>query len=165
MHTKRDNSIIFVVSLEARKNVIFLLKIFKKLISINNEYKLTIIGDGPEKNKLIEFAKENRLPVNFLGRLSHSMVMDELSNHQIYLHTSVKESFSYSLLEAKLAGLKTCASSDLQVPAEFIDVSISSFKVDDWCSAILNIDYYKDSFNAQNYSVERMTLSTCRMAR
>ena len=45
-----------------------------------------------------------------LGRLDHDSVIEEASSAAlIYLHTSVKESFSFALLEAKLAGLSTCA--------------------------------------------------------
>lgn len=158
-------SIVYCGALEARKNILFLLEIFKKLSDINPDYKLTIIGDGPERQKLAKFVKVNGLSVSFLGRLSHEKVVSELRKHGIYLHTSVKESFSYSLLEAKLAGLKTCAYDKLQVPDEFIDVSISAFNVDEWCNGILNIDWTPKIFNAENYTIEKMASSTLRFAR
>ena len=158
-------SIVYVGALEARKNVLFLLKVFKKLSETDPDYKLTIVGDGPDRNELADFAKVNRLNTNFLGSLSHEDVVSELHRHGIYLHTSIKESFSYSLLEAKLAGLITCASGKLQVPGEFIDVAISTFNVDDWCNGILNIDWTPAELNADNYTVEKMTLSTLRLAR
>ena len=50
--------------------------------------KLTIIGDGPERQKLAKFVKVNGLSVSFLGRLSHEKVVSELRKHGIYLHTS-----------------------------------------------------------------------------
>ncbi len=157
-------SIVYCGALEPRKNILFLLEVFKKLSEINSDYKLTIIGDGPERKELARFVKVNRLPVSFLGRLSHEKVVSELHKHGIYLHTSVKESFSYSLLEAKLAGLKTCAYDKLQVPDEFIDVSISTFNVDEWCNCILNIDWTPKIFNAENYTIEKMASSTLRLA-
>jgi hypothetical protein len=113
---------------------------------------------------LVEFANSNRLPVDFVGKLPRQTVLLELPRHGIYLHTSVKESFSYSLLEAKLAGLKTCAYDKLQVPAGFIDVAIDTFEVDQWCSGILNIDWSHVPFDAARYSVEKMTLKTLEMA-
>ena len=157
-------SIVYCGALEARKNVLFLLRVFKKLSEINPDYKLTIIGDGPDRQALAEFVKINGLSVNFLGRLSHENVVSELHRHGIYLHTSVKESFSYSLLEAKLAGLKTCAYGKLQVPSEFIDMAIGTFNVDEWCDGILSIDWTHKIFSTDNYTVEKMTLSLLRLA-
>lgn len=153
-------SIVYCGALESRKNVSFLLKVFQKLCKIDSEFKLTIIGEGPEKDLLLGFANENRdLQISFLGRLSHDNVITELPRHGIYIHTSLKESFSYSLLEAKLLGLKTCAYSGLEVPRAFIDVPIDLFEIDAWCNAILSINWKTDNFNSAYYSSERMTIS------
>jgi glycosyltransferase involved in cell wall biosynthesis len=154
-------SIIYCGALEARKNVFFLLNVFKKLSKIDPEYKLTIVGEGPDKYSLLRFANENaNLQINFLGRLSHDKVLMELPRHGIYIHTSLKESFSYSLLEAKLSGLKTCAYSGLEVPDAFVDVAVDAFEVDDWCNSILGINWKVDQFDSAYYSAERMTVST-----
>ncbi len=163
--TNNKKSIVYSGALEARKNVFFLLEVFKELSVIDPCFKLTIIGDGPDKNALTSFVKANGLNVNFLGYLSYEKVVSELYQHGIYLHTSTKESFSYSLLEAKLAGLKTCAYDKLQVPSEFIDVGIGAFNVDEWCNGILGIDWTPKVFSADNYTLERMTLATLRLAR
>jgi glycosyltransferase involved in cell wall biosynthesis len=163
---RTKKSIVYCGTLEARKNVLFLLEVFKRLSIIDPEYSLTIIGDGPDRKELTEFAEINGLTVNFLGRLNHANVIAELHRHDIYLHTSVKESFSYSLLEAKLAGLKTCAYAKLQVPAEFIDLAIDTFDENDWCSKILdNNNCTPKVINVDNYTIEKMTLSTLNLAR
>jgi hypothetical protein len=68
------------------------------------------------------------------------------------------------LLEAKLAGLKTCAYAGLQIPAEFIDVRFAAFSVEAWCAGILNIDWETPShFDGSPYTAERMTLSTLQL--
>lgn len=157
-------SIVYSGSFESRKNVTFLLEVFKNLYLIDPSYKLTLIGAGPDKQKLIDFTKSNRLPVKFLGKLSHEDVISELPSHGIYLHTSIKESFSYSLLEAKLLWLKTCAYAKLEVPSEFIDVAINSFNVDEWCNGIMNIDWTPTVFNAEKFTVEKMISSLLRLA-
>ena len=153
-------SIVYTGVLEARKNVFFLLKVYERLFGIDPSYRLTLIGDGPDKASLIGYAESHGLSVAFLGRLKHAEVLTELSKHGIYLHTSTKESFSYSLLEAKLAGLMTCAYEMLQVPPEFIDVGVSSFDIEEWCTAILSIDWKPMPFDANMYTVERMASST-----
>jgi glycosyltransferase involved in cell wall biosynthesis len=159
-----NKSIIYVGSLEIRKNIRFLLQVFKKLLEKDASYSLTIIGDGPQRRKLEDFAKFNSLNVSFLGALSHDCVIDEMLKHKIYLHTSIKESFSYALLEAKLAGLKTCAYAKLQVPSDFIDMPIITMEVDDWCNGILNIDFVEQAFNSSNYTVQRMTSQTLKLS-
>lgn len=154
-------SLVYCGTLEARKNVFFLMEVFKKISRIDPEFKLTIIGEGPDRESLLRFANDNiDLQINFLGRLSHEKVLEELPRHGIYIHTSVKESFSYSLLEAKLSGLKTCAYSGLEVPGTFVDVAVDAFEVDRWCNAVLGIDWKTDKFDSAYYSAERMTIST-----
>jgi glycosyltransferase involved in cell wall biosynthesis len=164
-HAKiNKKSIVYCGALEARKNVLFLMKVFRKISLIDSEFKLTIIGEGPESESLRNFAKENiDLNITFLGKLSHEKVLTELSSHGIYIHTSTKESFSYSLLEAKLSGLKTVAYRGLEVPKEFIDFAVNTFEIDEWCNSILNIDWSTDKFDSAYYSAERMTISTLNM--
>jgi len=158
---QNDNkSIVFVGSLEARKNIKFLLEVFKKIQTINN-YTLTIVGDGPQKKELMEFIdKNNIVNVNLLGRLSYEEVMNELPNHQYYMHTSTKESFSYSLLEAKLSGLITIAYSKLEVPSEFIDIKVNNFDVNEWADKIHSYNKKIKDFDKNRFSYQRMTTNT-----
>ena len=107
-----------------------MLKVFKKIYSVDQEYKLTIIGDGPDEQILKSFVEEFQIPVRFTGRLDHEGVLKELVKHDMYLHPSIKESFSFALLEAKLSELTTCAYAGLEVPREFIDIPLDSFDVD-----------------------------------
>ncbi len=130
-------SIVYCGSLEARKNINFMLEVFEHVSEVDLEATLTIIGDGPERAKLERYALARGLRVVFKGRLSRAEAMLELANHSIYLHTSLKESFSYSLLEAKLCGLKTFALGSLQVPAEFIDIKLVTFDAKVWAGKIL----------------------------
>lgn len=160
---RNKKSIVYCGALEPRKNVFFLLEVFKRLIAIDPTYKLTIIGDGPDETKLAEFACVQSLPVTFLGRLAYDEVIAELPRHAIYLHTSVKESFSYSLLEAKVAGLWTCAYAELQVPREFIDVGFNEFCAEEWCNGILNIKGDAHAFDRDRYSALTNALSTLKV--
>lgn len=131
------NSLIYVGSLESRKNIFFLFKLFNKLYKINQNYKLTIIGDGPDKKELIKYRNKNNLPIRFLGNKNQKEIFNELYKHEIYIHTSIKESFSLSLLEAKFSGLITIAYKNLEVPKEFIDIGIDNFDVNNWINKII----------------------------
>jgi glycosyltransferase involved in cell wall biosynthesis len=142
-----------------------LLKVFDAICKTTPDYTLTLVGDGPQKSQLIDYAKTNNLNVRFLGALSHAAVIAELPHHGIYLHTSVKESFSYALLEAKLSGLQTCAHSKLQVPAEFIDVPVNSFEVAEWRDAILKMDAVSIPFESNNFTSNNMMHKSIELAR
>ena len=119
-----------------RKNLFFLLEVFQSLVAIDNSFRLTIIGDGPLLTGLKAFSERLSIPVIFKGRLSGDSLYEELSLHTVCVHTSIKESFSFALLEAKLLGLSTVAYSELEVPPEFVDVSVASFDKDSWVSSI-----------------------------
>lgn len=159
-NNNNNNSIIYVGSLEARKNIKFLLKVFKSLKELDN-YSLTIVGDGQQKEELEKFVKNQSLKdVKFLGRLNYDEVILELQNHQFYMHTSTKESFSYALLEAKLSGLTTIAYEGLEVPSSFIDIKVAQFEENEWVNKLLNYTKKNINFNKNKFSYQEMTKKT-----
>ena len=119
------------------------------------------MGDGPQKTELKEFAKGNNLKkLNILGRLSYDEVISEMPKHTYYVHTSLKESFSYALLEAKLSGLITIAYSKLQVPKEFIDIKMGSFDENQWVQKIESGQGHNNKFENHQFSYRIMTQRT-----
>ena len=160
INVRRKKSLVYSGALEDRKNISFLLKVFKKLYEIDSDYRLVIIGWGNNRSKYEEFVSKNKLPVKFLGRLSQFEVVNELFRHELYIHTSLKESFSYSLLEAKLSGLKTIANVNLQVPSEFIDIGFEEFNVSDWTNGIIDNQINLKSFDGKKYTSQFMIQST-----
>jgi glycosyltransferase involved in cell wall biosynthesis len=160
-----EKSLIYCGAMEARKNLRFLLLVFKRLQERDPDYRLTIIGDGADGAFLKEFCVQNKLQVTFLGRLGRVAVLKELRRHRLYVHPSVKESFSLSLLEAKLSGLTTIAYGGLEVPAEFIDVPVSSFDEDEWLAAIARGGAVQTiEVDAARYSSQRMMVKTLELA-
>jgi len=154
-------SMVYCGSLEARKNVMFLLRVFRQLHDADGDYELTLIGNGPERPELEHYARAHSLPVTFRGRLGRNEVIGELRRHSLYVHPSVKESFSFALLEAKLVGLKTIAFEGLEAPTEFIDVPVASFEENDWLRAIRSAEQVvvKD-VDAEAYSSRTMLART-----
>jgi len=158
-------SLVFCGSLERRKNLRFLLNVFRHLHKFDGDYRLTIIGDGPDQTELKDYASQHSLPVAFCGRLDRQNVIQELRRHSVYVHPSVKESFSFALLEGKLAGLKTVAFKNLEVPVEFIDVAVASFDVSDWLTAIMSAhEAAPKELDTEIYSSRRMLLDTLDVA-
>jgi glycosyltransferase involved in cell wall biosynthesis len=153
----RGQSLVYCGALEARKNVSFMLEVFARIQAADPAATLTIVGDGPEQDALAAHVGRHGLNVTFLGKLPHERVLEELTRHNIYIHTATKESFSFALLEAKLAGLTTCALAGLEVPEEFIDIGFEAFDAADWSSRILAIRRRPDMHDFPDYSVGRMT--------
>lgn len=154
-------NLIYCGALEKRKNISFLLKVYEKVKKTLPESSLTIIGDGPDSKELRKVSKENNLDVNFLGKRNHGELIKELYKNSIYIHTSKKESFSYSLLESKLAGLITIAHDQLQVPYEFIDIRVKKFDVNEWHQAIIQaVQGVMREANLSGYTLEAMAKNT-----
>lgn len=161
---KNGRALIYCGSLEARKNVSFMLDVFELVAAVDPEAGLTIIGDGPERIFLEKIATLRRLAVTFKGRQPHGVVISELQRHSIYLHTSLKESFSFALLEAKLCGLTTCALATLEVPESFIDLGFESFDAQEWAREILKIDLKASPNTLPDFSARRMAKRTLLLA-
>lgn len=162
---RRRNSIVFSGACIERKNIPLLFEALRVLRRSGEEWRLTIIGDGPLLPQLKLLAAEWSLPIYFSGRLTGDDVYRELGMHSVYVHTSTKESFSFSLLEAKVVGLKTCAYIGLEVPSVFIDEKVGSFIAEDWAEAIRSCqekDYRK--VDLSEYSASAMIDRLIRIA-
>ncbi len=61
---------------------------------------VTVIGDGPLKNKLINEYVDLQDQVKWLGWLSKDEAMKEVSHNHLLVHTSLKEGTPHSILEA-----------------------------------------------------------------
>ena len=93
----------------------FLIEVFRLIYQSNSKYLLTIIGECPLRRQLADLAYQYDLPIAFTGKLAREKVLDTISRHSLMVHTSTKESFSFALLEAKILGLHTFASSTLAI--------------------------------------------------
>ena len=86
--------------------------------------------------------------------------------HSIFLTTSTKESFSFSLLEAKTPRSYYLCSFFFEVPSEFIDFPVSSWLLHDWVDSICS--HHKtqisSSLEISSYSSRQMAISTIAMA-
>ncbi len=72
--------------------------------------KLTIVGDGPEKNKLEAYALEKNIKnIEFVGRVPHAQVNDYYDKADIFILPSVRECGGAVVLEAMSRGLPVIA--------------------------------------------------------
>jgi glycosyltransferase involved in cell wall biosynthesis len=70
---------------------------------------LNIVGDGPERVMWEKKARQEHLPVTFLGRLAPAELKSVLERSQVFIQPSTKESFGIAALEARANGLAVVA--------------------------------------------------------
>lgn len=105
-----ERIVLCVARLSAEKGVDKLIKAFSKLK--RNEVKLLIIGDGPEKKKLMELTQQMGLNgrVNFIGERPQREISDWINASDILCLPSLSEGWPNVLMEAFACGKPVVAS-------------------------------------------------------
>ncbi|HEX3568752.1 MAG TPA: glycosyltransferase family 4 protein [Candidatus Saccharimonadales bacterium] len=109
----KQKTIFYVGRLETRKGVKYLIKAFKLLSEQQSDVSLVIAGDGPERNKLEQLAKDLDIDparITFLGYITDDEKLRYLHTADLFCAPALYgESFGIVLLEAMAAGLVTVA--------------------------------------------------------
>ncbi len=111
---KKDNSILWAGRMLDWKHPEIAVEVARKLKSVNVDFVMNIVGDGPEKQKLENLIEKYELKdkVNLLGSLSHEELLDLMKEHKIYMFTSdFNEGWGAVLNEAMGSGCAVVASS------------------------------------------------------
>lgn len=95
---------LFVGRLVALKNVETIIKAFSSLH--DSEAVLVIIGDGTERERLVQIAKDIKEKVIFTGRLEGDALYQWYNIANVFVLASYQESFGAVTNEALLAGCK-----------------------------------------------------------
>lgn len=100
----KKNQLIYVGRLDKDKNVLSLIKAVEK--TDLKDFKLKIIGDGPELNSLQKYCEDQNLStkIEFTGRLGLDEIKTELIQSKIFLFMSKTECLPTVLLEAMYCG-------------------------------------------------------------
>jgi glycosyltransferase involved in cell wall biosynthesis len=102
---KNNKSILSVGRLEKQKNYNFLISVLK-----NSNFELTIVGDGSEKENLIESAKANQVKLIVENGLSYFELLELFRSYKYFILPSIYEGNPKVLLEAMSEGLVVFAS-------------------------------------------------------
>jgi L-malate glycosyltransferase len=97
---------LIICNLIPLKRVDLLLHAWVLLIKEIPDSRLTIAGEGPEKNRLLELTKtlEIEKTVCFLPRLKRSEVKEQIEKHHVLVSTSELETFGLTVAEAQALG-------------------------------------------------------------
>lgn len=127
------------------KNQKFVLEIFKEILRINDNSHLILVGDGPLRNNLEQYAKELSIfdKVSFLGRRSD--VCDILQASDAFVMPSFYEGFAIAALEAAATGnpiyLSDTIPDDLSFYSQSHYISLDESAIY-WANEILSINNY-----------------------
>lgn len=109
--TSKTKTILYIGRLEKRKGVKHLLEAFAILREVHPEFTLVIAGDGPDRNKLENFVRDNAIEkVKFLGYIDEDTKLRLLHEATVFCSPALYgESFGIVLLEAMASGCVTVA--------------------------------------------------------
>ena len=111
---KKENSILFTGRFLDWKHTETVIETARLLKKDKFTFKVSLIGDGPEKEKLQNLVNKYNLNdcVEFLGIKSHQEVMQSMAEHEIFMFTSdYQEGWGAVLNEAMANGCAVVASS------------------------------------------------------
>lgn len=111
---------IAVGRLVARKRLDLLLRAFKEVADTVSPWRVTIIGDGPERSLLDDLAEELGIAqrVEFLGHVTD--VTEVLNAGGIFVHPAESEGTPNALMEAMALGLPCIVAADCEGSVDLI---------------------------------------------
>ena len=88
------------------KQVDLIIKALPRLISLNNNVKLIIVGDGPEKEKLKKLCIDLNVAeyIEFMGALPQESIKDYMSIADVFISMNLLSSLSNPVFEALISG-------------------------------------------------------------
>jgi glycosyltransferase involved in cell wall biosynthesis len=120
----RLKQVVGVGTLRWHKNFAVLLRAFAKLVQSDPDWRLTILGEGPEREMLARLADELGIAeyLSLPGAVSREQLRDTLQQSAIFVISSVTEGIPKALLEAMAAGC-ACITTDVGDCAEVLGVA------------------------------------------
>ena len=111
---KNDKVILFVGRIAKEKNIEFLIKAHKKIVKINENAKLVIVGDGPDMKELLELVDKNKLNKNviFTGKAPWDEIPNYYALCDVFVTASTSETQGLTIIEAMAASKPVVAIKD-----------------------------------------------------
>lgn len=145
---------------DAHKNISMLIEATDLVCKQLTDFKLTIVGGGPESDKFISLAKSKGLlnkNIFFTGYLPNNEVMAEYTKNDFYILSSNFETFSIATAEAIMHGLPV-VTTKCGGPDEFINerngIYIETKDAQNTAKAILQLIDNLSSYNPKQMSEE-----------
>ncbi|KAL0265753.1 UNVERIFIED_CONTAM: hypothetical protein PYX00_011468 [Menopon gallinae] len=90
-----------------RKGIDILIQVIPKVCAIVEDLEFVILGDGPKRDELEQMIDDHSLKdrITLLGSVDHKDVGKVLGRCDVFLNTSLTESFCMAIIEAAACGL------------------------------------------------------------
>ena len=126
-HKDNNNTNFLIIAcLTPKKGPIFLLKAFKKAQQVNPDIRLDIVGDGSERDEMLQYIKQHDMGKYAIWHGTTVYASEEhkkyLQNADVFIHPSVtdvngdKEGIPGSIVEAMAAGLPVISTYHAGIP-------------------------------------------------
>ena len=140
--------ILFIGTLEPRKNIVRLIKAYSK-IEKNNEYQLVIVGKkGWFYDEIFKVVNDLSISekVIFTGFVTIEEKFSLISQSSIFIYPSLYEGFGLPVLEAISLGIPTITSNISSMPevVENSAIKVNPYSIDEIKNAINNLINNKD---------------------
>lgn len=143
---KENKCMLYIGSLDERKNTKFLFEVFEKVQCTNKEFKLVVIGKGKESyvkkcfNVVSESTKNN---IIYMEKIDNRYLKNIYENAEIFLLPSKLEIFGMVLLEAMFFGVPVISSrnggSTTLIQNNKNGMILKRFCSDEWSQQIIRI--------------------------
>jgi glycosyltransferase involved in cell wall biosynthesis len=151
-HVKKDDTIRFVLTGNLRpiKRYDLVIQAVGECVSLQKNTKFTIIGDGPEREKLQEMIDAYHLSdtVYLVGRKTRDYIVEALQEADVYILSSQLETFGVAPMEALACGVPVIATDcggSRSYMNDFNGILIPTNDVEAMSKAILYmIEHYKE---------------------
>lgn len=150
-------SFITVSFLTKNKNHLMLLNAIKKLINLKPKLSLLIVGDGPEKNNILNEIKKLNLEKNvFLyGKAKREELPFLLNQAKFFVLPSITETFGVVVIEAMSCGLPAVATKSGGPESIIVNDDLGrlcNIEINDLSNKLLeSFEYTFDPENIRNY--------------
>lgn len=160
--SKKNKTVLSVGRLEDQKGFDLLLKAWKLVCNVNNDWVLKIVGSGSQENILKKYVEDNQLNKRVVFEPATKTIDDHYSSASIYCLSSRYEGFPMVLLEAQQFGLPVVAFDCPTGPSEMISngqngLLIEPDNVFELSKGILHLIHMDD------YDYSEMSISAKRM--
>lgn len=138
----QNNFMLFVGSLEPRKNLKFLLKLYQEYVKNNNELNLVIVGaKGWGKTEISEIVTSESFPkekVLFTGFVSEEQLRALYNLASLYISTSLNEGFGLPQVEAMNCEIPVISphNSAMIEVVSGAGITVEGWNIEDWLIAI-----------------------------
>lgn len=126
-------NLVAIGRLSREKGFSDLIEVFKLVHEERPDWHLDIVGDGSEKNKIVDKIYLNKLTdyITIHGYLKRKEIDKLLNNSSIYLMTSYTESFGIVLIEAMSHGIPCIAFSSAEGANDLITNGKNGYLIED----------------------------------